>query len=69
MICELVGLVVVAIGLEYGTNVKQQSGSKNDALVAASIMLLFNLSDVFKSILACLLKLEILFRKGFLPLL
>ena len=46
-----------------------KKGNKNQALIAASGMLLFNFSDVFKDILINLAKLEGAFIKKVLPIL
>jgi hypothetical protein len=62
VLCEVTGTIIISLGLEYGTKMKLKEGDHNEALVAVSVMLLLNLSDVLKTILKTILKLEAYFR-------
>jgi ABC-type transport system involved in cytochrome bd biosynthesis fused ATPase/permease subunit len=61
-ICELAGTLIIALGLEFGTKAKLQVGDQNEALIAVSVMLLLNLSEVLKTIMKSFMKLETFFR-------
>ena len=62
VVCELVGTFIIALGLELGTKAKLLKGNQNEAMIAISVMLLLNLSDVLKTIMKTFLKLETFFR-------
>jgi hypothetical protein len=59
---ELTSCLIIALGLEYGTIIKIKEGEQNEALIAVSVMLLFNLSEVFKNMMQTLIRLESFFR-------
>lgn len=60
--CEFTSCLIIALGFEYGTIIKIKEGEQNEALIAVSVMLLFNLSEVLKNIMQTLVRLESFFR-------
>jgi ABC-type transport system involved in cytochrome bd biosynthesis fused ATPase/permease subunit len=66
LLCELCSTIVIGLGLEYGTVLKVKEGEQNEALVAVTVLLLLNLSEVFRNIISSVIKLESFFRLSLL---